>query len=282
MRANEREVGERVSAQTDLLRQARPADARVAVLASVAELRFVYLRVAGDTVRAHARRRDIAFVMAGFALCLRVTARKAQNRMIRPDVLDFGPVGFIVAGSALGPGEGAVVRIFVAGDTVALQPEKSRGATPILAVVAILTSRRTMSAFEGPTRLAMVESLFAPAGPTHQLGVSSEMLDMTSATRLLSVLSRGVQALSPANSDAELVVTGQAGVGVESFARRVAFAAIRIAVDLGMRAGELSGREKLRPCRSRHQRPRDRGADCHQRHDQQRRGSAVHCEKIQR
>jgi hypothetical protein len=83
----------------------------------------------------------------------------------------------------------------------------------------------------------MVEPLLSPSGPTHELGISSKMLDMTSSTGLLPILLRGVQALPSTNPDAKIVMAAKTGIGVEAFARRVAFAAVRITIDVGMRAG---------------------------------------------
>jgi hypothetical protein len=73
-----------------------------------------------------------------------------------------------------------------------------------------------------------------------------------------------VQALPSANPDAKIVMAAKAGIGVEAFARRVAFAAVRIAIDVGMRACQLSRRQKLRPGPPRHQRSANRCADGNQ------------------
>jgi len=237
MRAQEWKIGERMGAEPDLLRQTRPTNARVTVLASIAELRLVHLRMTGNAVRAHAGRLDVAFIVAGLALRLRVTGGQTQPGMIGPDVVDPSPVGFVVTRTALGSGEGAVVRVLVAGHAVGLQSEKGRSSTAVLLVVTVLAAHRLVSALEWPARLAMVESLLSPSGPTHELGVSPEMLDMASAAGLLPILPRRVQALPTANPRAEVLVAAKTGFGIEAFARRVTFAAVRIAIDLGVGTG---------------------------------------------
>ena len=88
----------------------------------------------------------------------------------------------------------------------------------------------------------MVESLLSPSGPTHELGISPEMLDMASAAGLLPILPRRVQALPTANPRTEVLVAAKTGIGIEALARRVAFAAVRIAIDLGVGTGQLARR----------------------------------------
>lgn len=254
----------------------------MATLASITELRFMHLRMTCDTVRAHAWRRDVAFIVTGLALRLGVARREAQARMIGPDVGDLSPVALVVAGGALGTGELSFVRIFVARDAVGLQSEERWGATSIAAVVAVLAYDRTVGALERPTRFAMVEPLFLPSGPAHELGVPSEVLDMTSAAGLLAILPSCVQAQTAPDSDAEVVVTGQTGAGIEPFAARVAFAAIRVAIDLGMGTGQLSGRKKLGAGSSWHQRSAHGRCDHHAGQERQRCASPGHEEKIQR
>ena len=166
----------------------------MATLASIAEIGLMHLRMTGNAVRAHAWRRDVAFIVTSLAFRLGVARREAQARMIGPDVGHLSPVALVVAGGALGPSKLSFVRIFVAGDAVGLQSEEARGTTPVAAVVAVPAGHRSVSPLERPTRLAVIESLLSPTGPAHELGVSSEMLDMASTARLLPVLTRGVQA----------------------------------------------------------------------------------------
>ncbi len=202
--------------------------------------------------------------------------------MIGPDVGDLSPVALVVARGALGPDERSFVRIFVAGDAVGLQSEEARGAAPIPAVVAILAGYRTVSALQRPTRLAMVEPLLSASGPAHELRVSSEVLHVASAARLLPILPRGVQALPFTDPDAEVVMTSQTGVGIETFAGRVAFAAVRVAVDLGMGSSQLTWRKELRSAWSRRECTADRGCDHDAGQERKRGDSAFHWEKIQR
>jgi hypothetical protein len=116
------------------------------VLASVAELRFMHLRVAGHAVRAGARRSNVALVVTVLALRFRMTAGEAQTWMIGPDVGDFSPIGFIVTRRALGSRKLALVRVLVTGNTIGLESEKGRCATPIAQVVAVFATRRTVGA----------------------------------------------------------------------------------------------------------------------------------------
>lgn len=128
----------------------------------------------------------------------------------------------------------------------------------------------------------MIESLLPPTGPAHELRVSSEMLDVTSTAGLLPVLTRSVQAQTPTEPDAEVVMTGQTGVGIDAFAARVAFAAICVAFELSVGPSQLPRREKLGASRSRHERTADGGSDHHTGQDGRGRGSPIHEEKIQR
>ena len=131
----------RMRAQPDLFRQSRPTNAGMTVLASVSELRLVYLRVAGHALRSRARSRNVAIVVTRLALRLGVARCEAQPRMISPDVGDFTPIGFVVARSAFLPRKGSLMGIFVARHALGLQPEVRCLAAPVLAVVTVLASR---------------------------------------------------------------------------------------------------------------------------------------------
>ena len=178
----------RMRAEPDLLRQSEPANAGMAVLASISELRFVYLRVTGHTLRSGAGSHDVALVVTCLALGLRVARSKAQTRMISPDVGDLAPIGFVVARSAFLSGKGPLVRIFVTGHTLGLQPKKRRVTAPVLTIVTVLTANRCMSTSERPTRLTMIEALFSAARPPDESRVPSEMLDVASAAVLAAIL----------------------------------------------------------------------------------------------
>ena len=67
----------RMSAKTDLSRQSRPANAGMAVLTSISELRFMHLRVAGNALRTRAGSCNVAFVVTSLALRLGVARREA-------------------------------------------------------------------------------------------------------------------------------------------------------------------------------------------------------------
>jgi hypothetical protein len=74
----------------------------------------------------------------------------------------------------------------------------------------------------------------------------------------------------------------KASIRVDPFARRVTFAAVRIAIDVGVATSEFSGRQKLGAGRARHQRSGHRRR-YHQAADDHQSGDAPpHSEKIQR
>jgi hypothetical protein len=160
--------------------------------------------------------------------------------MILPDVVNLAPIRFVVARSAFLACKGPLMGIFVAGHTVGLQAEEGCVSTPVAAIVAVLASSWLVSAFERPTRLAMIESLLSTTWPADELRIPSEMLDVT-ATAVLPAILASVEACLLPNLNTQIVVAAKAGVGVDPFARRVTFAAIRIAIDVGVATSELSG-----------------------------------------
>ena len=164
--------------------------------------------------------------------------------MILPDVVNLAPIGFVVTGGAFLPCKGPLMGIFVAGHTVGLQAEEGCVSTPVGAIVAVLASSWLVGAFEWPTRLAMIELLLSTTRPADELRIPSKMLDVT-ATAVLPAVLASVEACLLSNLNPQIVVAAKAGVGVDPFARRVTFAAIRIAIDIGVATGELSWGQKL-------------------------------------
>lgn len=112
--------GKRMGTKSDLSWEPRPANAGMTTLTAIAEFCFMHLSMTGNALRAGTRRFDVALVVATFALRLGVTSRKAQDRMILPDVGDFAPVRLVVTRDALGPFEAAFVGIVMAGNAVGL------------------------------------------------------------------------------------------------------------------------------------------------------------------
>ena len=212
----------------------------MAVFTSISELRFVNLRMAGDALRARSRCRNVAVVVAGLALRLRVPRGEAQAGMILPDVVDLAPIGFVVTGDAFGTCKRALVRILVTGQAVGLQSEIRSVAAAVLPFVTVPALNRPMGAFERPTRLAMIEALRPAARPADEPRIPSKMLDVT-ATAVLPAILASVEACLLPNLNPQIVVAAKAGVGVDPFARRVTFAAIRIAIDVGVAGSEFSG-----------------------------------------
>ena len=135
----------------------------------------------------------------------------------------------------------------MAGDAVRLQSEERRGATSIAAIVAILAGRpkREPPREANPTCDGRIAP-FGLLGQRTSFASRPRCSNITSAARLLLILPRSVQAQAPTGiPNAEVVVTRKTCVGIEAFAARAALAAVRVAVDLGMGAGQLSGREKF-------------------------------------
>lgn len=253
----------------------------MAAFAVIAERRIVNLCMAGNAGGTDARWRDVALIVAGFALGLGVTRRKAQPWVVRPDVCDFSPVGLVVARGALGACKPAFVWVGVARDAVALEPEEGRVASSVLLVVAVLACNGPVSTSEGPARHAMVEALFLATGPTNEPRIPTKVLNMAFSAGLVAILPP-VKPSSVSNTGSEIVVARQAGIGVDSPPSRVTFAAVGVSVDVGVGVGKLTRREKLSAAGPRHQRSADRGADSYRRQERQCSGPPFHCEKIQR
>jgi len=87
----------------------------------------------------------------------------------------------------------------------------------------------------------MIETRLPTAWPPNELRIPSEMLDVALAAVLSAILS-SVETCLLAYPCPQVVVASQTGIGVEPLAGRVAFTAIRIALELGVCARELSGR----------------------------------------
>jgi hypothetical protein len=201
--------------------------------------------------------------------------------MILPDIGDFAPVGFIVASSAFFRHESALMRILMARDTLGLQPEIRSVAAAVLAVVTVRASGRPVSAFERPTRLAMIEQLRRAARPPNEPGIPSEMLDVT-ATALLPAVLAPVEARLLPYLGAQVLVTAEASVAIEPLSCRMALGAILIAIDVGVVTGELSGGQKLGAGWARYQCSGNRGHNHQAAHDHQCCDAPPHSENIQR
>ena len=213
----------------------------MAVLAPISELGFVHLRMTGNALRAHARGRDVALVVAGLALGLAVTRSEAQDRMILPDVVDLAPIGFVVTGDTFATCKRALVRILVTGHAVGLQPEIRGVTATVLPVMTVPALNRPMGAFERPARLAMIEALRPAARPADEPRIPSKMLDVT-ATAVLPAILASMKACLLSYLDAQVVVAAKAGIRIDPLACRVTFAAVCIAIDVGMGVGQLPWR----------------------------------------
>jgi len=200
----------------------------------------MHLRMTGNTGRTRARGFGVPFVVTGLAFRLRVSPGQAQARMILPYIGDLTPVGLVVTRGALGTSEPSFVRVLVTGHALGLQPEKRGVAPPVRALVTILAPRRRVTALERPPRLAMIEARLHATRPTDELCIPAEMLDVTLPTLLPAVLAT-VQTSLLSNSRCEVIVARETSAGVEPLTGGMAFAAFRVALEIGMRTAELAG-----------------------------------------
>jgi hypothetical protein len=107
------------------------------------------------------------------------------------------------------------------------------------------------------------------------------MLDMASTALLPAILAPVQTRLLP-YLGAQVIVAPEACVRIDPLSRRVTFAAIRVAIDVGVSTGKLTRGQELRAGRARHQRSGNRSHD-HQAADDHQSGDAPpHSEKIQR
>ena len=239
MQALQRETGEWMGAKPYLRWQTHPTNARVTVLASIAELRVVNLRMTSHALGTGTRSYDIALVVTGLALGLGVTRGEAQARVVLPDVGDLAPVGLVVARRAIGVVKAALVRILVTRSAFGSESEVCRVSAPIADLVTVLTSNRPMGALERPARLTVVEPIRCAARPANQRSVSPKVLDVTATAVLSSVLPTVETRLSP-DSRSQVVVAAEASVRVDSLTGGMALVAIRIPIDLCMGRRELA------------------------------------------
>ncbi len=189
--------------------------------------------MARDTVGTAARRTRVAAVVAGLAFGLRMTRGEAQTGMIVSDIRDLGPVGLVVARGALASTEPAFVRILVARDALGLQAEECRGAAAILSIVTLFAPHGRMSALKCPTGKPMVETRPRSARPTHELHVSSQMLDVALSALLAAVLV-AMKPCALADARRQVVVATETRIGIDALTRRVALAAVGVALELGV------------------------------------------------
>ena len=219
----------------------------MAVLTAITELCLVDRRMTGDTLGACARRTGVALVVTSLALRLGVAGPQAQPGVIAPDVRDLGPVGLVVARSALRSTEPTFVGIFVAGHTVGPEPEKGRVSATIAPVVTLFALHGRMSALKRPAREPMIKARLAPARPANEPRVPSQMLDVAPSALLPSILG-AVEPGALTDASRQVVMATETRIGIDSLARRVALAAVRVALELGVRAAELSRGKELSAC----------------------------------
>ena len=281
MQALQRETGEWMGTKPNLRWQTHPTNARMAVLASISELRVVNLRMASHALGTGTRSHDIALVVTGLALGLGVTRGEAQARVILLDVGDLAPVGLVVARRAIGVVKAALVRIFVTRNAIGSESEIRGVSATIADVVTVFATDGRVRAFERPAGLPVIKTRRSAARPADELRASAKVLDVAAAAILSPVLTAMESGLPP-DTRSQIVVTGETSAFIESPTRAVALIAVGIPFDLGMGTAELPGRQELSAGRSGNQRPSDDCAQGHERDEQERDGTAVHSEKIQR
>jgi len=127
----------------------------------------------------------------------------------------------------------------------------------------------------------MIKTRSPAARPPNQPRVPPEVFNVALAALLAPVLSPVQTRLLP-YLRAQVIVTAKASGAVDPPASRVAFAAIRIAIDVCVVTGELSRRQKLGPRGARHQRSGNPSRYHRAAHDHQGGDPPPHSEKIQR
>jgi hypothetical protein len=144
--------------------------------------------VTGHTVSTCPWRTGITLVVTGFTLGLRVAGREAQTRVISTDVGDFGPVGLVMTKGALFSAKPAFVGVLVTRHAIGLQTEKCGVATTVGSIVTVFAADRGVGPLKRPAGQPMIKARLRSARPTDELGISSQMLDMTPSALLPSVL----------------------------------------------------------------------------------------------
>ena len=113
-------------------------------------------------------------------------------------------------------------------------------AASVPAVVTVVTSNGSMGAFERPARLTMIKPVAPTARPADEPRAPPEVLDMTSSALFAAILTSVQARLSP-YLHSQVIVAPKAAGGIEPPAGGVALAAVRIAIDVRVATGELSG-----------------------------------------
>jgi hypothetical protein len=127
----------------------------------------------------------------------------------------------------------------------------------------------------------MVEALPRAARPPDQSRVPSEMLDVTSTAVLAAILAP-VQAFLLPYLRAQVIVAAKTSVRIDSLSCRVAFAAVRIAIDVGVGTRQLPWRQKLGAGWARDQHSSQCGRYHRAANDHHGIDGSPHSEKIQR
>jgi len=114
-------------------------------------------------------------------------------------------------------------------------------AASVPAVVTVVASNGSMGAFERPARLTMIKPVAPTARPADEPRAPTQMLNVTPSALFAAILTSVQARLSP-YLHSQVIVAPKAGVRIEPPAGRVAFTAVRIAIDVRVAASEFSGR----------------------------------------
>jgi hypothetical protein len=123
--------------------------------------------------------------------------------------------------------------ILVARDAIRLQAEERRTATTIASVVALFAADRGVGALEGPARKTMIEPRLRPTRPANEPRISSQVLDVAPPTVLPAILDT-MQPGALADAHRQIIVAAETSIGIDPLTRRVAFATVGVALELGV------------------------------------------------
>lgn len=157
-----------------------------------------------------------------------------------------------VAGGAIGGAELAAMHISMAGGAPRLETqegarevdvfgeERCRVADRLLAVAAPAGERR-VGALQRIARRRMVERLLAALAPIDEIEGAPLVLDV--AALAFAVVGTGMQAFVGVDALGERAVAGEAAPAIDAALGAVAFEAAVAAVELGVGAAQLAGRD---------------------------------------
>jgi hypothetical protein len=175
-----------------------------------------------------------------------------------------------VAGRTVAVAELAAMGILVTGGAAGLEAEvgalevdglgqQLRRVDDRLPAVAAAAGERQMRALERVAGRRVVERLLAGLAPVDQGEIASLMLDVTALA--LAVVGAGVQTLAGGDALRQRLVAGETAPAIDAVLGAVAVQAAVAAVELGVGAAQLTGRDLCAGRRRAGKRPPDPGDD---------------------